>query len=63
MRTEKFLKGLSDRNNQFGYGVIIFMAAGFCYLLVEASNWVIAGMIFVLLVVVLELSYRLSNKR
>ena len=54
---------LRDRNDQFAYGTLILIFLGVCYLIADAYNWRIAGLIFILLVIILELSYRLTKKK
>ncbi|KKL21988.1 hypothetical protein LCGC14_2439940 [marine sediment metagenome] len=51
---------LASRNDQCGYGFIILVFFAICYLIGDAYNFGIAGLIFLLLLAVLELTYRLS---
>ena len=53
---------LASRNDGFGYGVFILVFLGICYLIGDAYNFGIASLLFLLLLTVLELTYRLSNK-
>ena len=53
---------LRNRNDGYGYGMFLLLFLGICYLIADAYNLRIATLVFILLVAVLELSYRLSIK-
>ena len=53
---------IRNRVDGFGYPVLLFLFAGTSYLLLEAHGWFIPIFIFILETVILELSYRLSNR-
>ncbi|MGA9365481.1 MAG: hypothetical protein WBW16_14050 [Bacteroidota bacterium] len=65
-RADKWARNLRDELSQrdsFAYWMFVLIFLGMCYLIGDEYNWVIGGFIFVLLVAVLELSYRLRKKK
>jgi len=52
--------GFSGRFDGAGYGIFLLLIAGFIYLIIDSYNWRIGLFCCVLMIVILELSYRLS---
>ncbi len=53
---------LTQRNDCYGWGIFILVFLGVSYVIGEDSNWRIGALVFILLMVIWELAYRLALK-
>ena len=53
---------LRQRNDGYGMGMFVLFFLGISYLIADAYNWRIGALVFVLLVVIWELAYRLASR-
>ncbi|SRR5258708_18221567 len=56
-------KQFADRFDGFGYGMFLFLILGFTAAIITAHGWPIGLFCCLLMLAVLELSYRLSTRR
>ena len=59
---QRWRKEFTDRFDGFGYGMILLVIAGVSWLIADAHGWPIGIFAFVLMVAVIELSYRLTQR-
>jgi hypothetical protein len=58
-RAQKLRKSLDDRFNGFGYGIFLFVIFGFTWAIIDSHGWPMGIFAGLLMLAVLELSYRL----
>ena len=59
---DKYAQDIDDRINGFAYPMFVFVIVGFTLGIKESHGWSMGVFCFVLMMAVLELSYRLSKR-